>query len=78
MVIDGRASNPNDAIVWTGCMNWEPGQIDKDINNIIIFQDSGLAHAYLAEFNQMWGDTVEGGAANSSKAVFGANKKILP
>lgn len=75
VVIDGRSSNPNDAIVWTGCMNWEPGQINKDINNIIIFQDSGMAHAYLNEFNQMWGDTVEGGAANSSKAVFGANKK---
>jgi len=75
MVIDGKASNPADAILWTGCMNWEPGQIDKDINNIIIFQDSALAHAYLREFNQMWGDTVEGGAANSTKAVFGANKK---
>jgi phosphatidylserine/phosphatidylglycerophosphate/cardiolipin synthase-like enzyme len=75
MVIDGRSTNPSAPIVWTGCMNWEPGQIDKDINNIIIFQDSALAHAYLNEFNQMWGDTVEGGAANSTKAVFGANKK---
>src|ERR1700739_2831159 len=28
MVIDGRSSNPNDPILWTGCMNWEPGQID--------------------------------------------------
>jgi phosphatidylserine/phosphatidylglycerophosphate/cardiolipin synthase-like enzyme len=74
VVVDGRSTNPNDAIVWTGCMNWEPGQICKDINNIIIFQDSGLAHHYLAEFNQMWGDTVEGGVPNSAKALFGANK----
>ncbi len=74
MVIDGRSTKVSDPIVWTGCMNWEPGQIDKDINNVIIFQDSALAHGYLAEFNQMWGDTVEGGSANSSKAVFGAKK----
>ncbi|HTB06828.1 MAG TPA: phospholipase D-like domain-containing protein [Bacteroidia bacterium] len=77
VVVDGRASNPNDAIVWTGCMNWEPGQIDKDINNIIIFQDSALAHCYLMEFNQMWGDTVEGGVPNSTKALFGSNKKNI-
>ncbi len=75
VVIDGRSTNASYPIVWTGCMNWEPGQINKDINNIIIFQDSGLAHCYLTEFNQMWGDTIEGGAANSAKAVFGANKK---
>ncbi|HTA83011.1 MAG TPA: phospholipase D-like domain-containing protein [Bacteroidia bacterium] len=75
MIIDGLSTNKNDAIVWTGSMNWEPGQICKDINNIIIFQDSALAHAYLDEFNQMWGNTTEGAAATSSKAVFGANKK---
>jgi phosphatidylserine/phosphatidylglycerophosphate/cardiolipin synthase-like enzyme len=77
VVIDGLSTNPNDAIVWTGCMNWEPGQIDKDINNIIIFQDSALAHCYLIEFNQMWGANVEGGAPNSSKALFGSKKKNI-
>lgn len=74
MIIDGESSNPNDPIVWTGCMNWEPGQIDKDINNIVIVQDSALAHCYLREFNQMWGDTTEGGAPNASKALFGDKK----
>ena len=77
VVIDGTASDPNAAIVWTGCMNWEPGQVDKDINNIIIFQDSALAHNYLKEFNQMWGDTVEGGVPNTTNSRFGAAKKVV-
>ncbi len=77
VVVDGRSSNPNDAIVWTGCMNWEPGQICKDINNIIIFQDSALAHCYLIQFNQMWGDTVEGGNPNTSKSLFGPKEKNI-
>ena len=75
VIIDGTSTNPNDPIVWTGCMNWEPGQICKDINNIIIFQDSALSHRYLQEFNQMWGDTVEGGRCDSAKGLFGSKKK---
>jgi len=77
MIIDGRSSNPNDPIVWTGCENWEPGQIDKDANNIVIFQDSAFAHCYLMEFNQMWGDTVEGGSPNLSNSKFGPYKKDI-
>ncbi len=77
MVIDGRSSNPNDPILWTGCMNWEPGQIDKDANNIVIIQDSAVAHCYLAEFNQMWGDTVEGGKYNLTNSKFGKYKKNI-
>ncbi|HWY97584.1 MAG TPA: phospholipase D-like domain-containing protein [Bacteroidia bacterium] len=77
VVVDGRSSNPNDAIVWTGCMNWEPGQICKDINNIIIFQDSALAHTYLTQFNQMWGDTVEGGVPNTAVSLFGPKEKNI-
>ncbi|HTB06829.1 MAG TPA: phospholipase D-like domain-containing protein [Bacteroidia bacterium] len=77
MVIDGRSTNPNDAIVWTGCMNWEPGQIDKDANNLVIIQDSAFAHCYLMEFNQMWGDTVEGGKYNLVDSKFGPYKKDI-
>ena len=78
MIIDGRSSNPNDAILWTGCMNWEPGQIDKDANNLVIIQDSGVAHCYLNEFNQMWGDTVEGAKYNLANSKFGPYKKNIP
>jgi phosphatidylserine/phosphatidylglycerophosphate/cardiolipin synthase-like enzyme len=77
VVIDGRSTNVNDPIVWTGCMNWEPGQVDKDINNIIIFQDSALAHCYLTEFNQMWGDSVEGGLPDTVTSLFGYKKKDI-
>jgi len=77
MVIDGRSSNPNDPILWTGCMNWEPGQIDKDANNLVIVQDSAVAHCYLAEFNQMWGDTVEGGKYNLTNSKFGKYKQNI-
>jgi hypothetical protein len=77
MVIDGTSTDPNEPILWTGCMNWEPGQIDKDANNIVIIQDSALAHCYLAEFNQMWGDTVEGGKYNLTNSKFGKYKKNI-
>ncbi|MGP8217646.1 MAG: phospholipase D-like domain-containing protein [Bacteroidia bacterium] len=77
MVVDGRSSNPNDPIVWTGCENWEPGQIDKDANNLVIIQDSAFAHCYLTEFNQMWGDTVEGGIYNLANSKFGPYKKDI-
>ncbi len=77
VVIDGRSSNPSDPIVWTGCMNWEPGQIDKDANNLVIIQDSAFAHCYLTEFNQMWGDTVEGGKYNLANSKFGPKKKDI-
>jgi len=77
MVIDGRSSNPADAIIWSGCMNWEPGQMDKDANNLVIIQDSALAHGYLQEFNQMWGDTIEGAKPNLSNSKFGIYKKSI-
>ena len=77
MIIDGRSSNPNDPIVWTGSMNWETGQIDKDANNLVIIQDSAFAHGYLIEFNQMWGDTVEGGPSNHANSKFGPFKKDI-
>ena len=57
VIIDAESSNPNDAIVWTGCLNWYYEQFNWDYNNVVIFQDSALAYAYTAEFNMMWGDT---------------------
>ncbi|HTA81888.1 MAG TPA: phospholipase D-like domain-containing protein [Bacteroidia bacterium] len=77
IVIDGRSSNPNDPIVWGGSMNIEPGQIAYDLNNIVIIQDSGIAHAYLGEFNQIWGDTVEGGPSVVANQKWGSAKKFI-
>src|ERR1700733_13088396 len=51
VIIDAESPNPNDPIVWTGCLNWYYEQFNWDYNNVIIFQDSALAYAYTAEFN---------------------------
>ena len=75
VIIDGKSTNPNDALVWTGSADWTTDQFNKDFNNIVIVQDSALAHAYLAEFNMMWGDT--GIAPNTTVSKFGPYKTDL-
>ncbi|NDC40235.1 MAG: hypothetical protein EBZ77_01605 [Chitinophagia bacterium] len=75
MIIDANSSSPDDAIVWTGSTNWSSTQFNNDYDNIIIIQDSALAHAYLAEFNMMWGST--GATPNASLAKFGSHKTDL-
>lgn len=55
-VIDGRNSDPNDDIVWTGSTNLTyTGAFNT--NNVIVIKDSGIAEAYQSEFDQMWGGT---------------------
>jgi len=72
MVVDASSSNPNDAIVWTGSTNWNTQQFNYDFNNVIIVQDSALAHAYRDQFNMMWGGS--GATPNSSASRFGQYK----
>ena len=75
MVVDANSSNPNDAVVWTGSTNWSTAQFNTDFNNIVVIQDSALAHVYRDHFNMMWGDT--GIAPNSSASRFGSTKTDL-
>ncbi len=75
VIVDANSTNPNDAYVWTGCMNWDDEQYNSDYNNIVIVQDSALAHAYLGEYNMMWGDT--GVVPNTSVSKFGQYKTNL-
>jgi hypothetical protein len=75
MVIDANSSDPNDAVVWTGSTNWSAQQFNSDYNNIVVIQDSALAHAYRGEFNMMWGDT--GMTYNTSTSKFGQYKTDL-
>ena len=56
-IIDAKHADPNKPLVWTGATNWQDGQINRDANNVIIFQDQSLAKAYTLEFNEMWGDS---------------------
>lgn len=75
MVIDANSPDPNDAVVWTGSTNWSVAQFDYDYDNVVILQDSALAHVYRAEFNMMWGDT--GMTPNNSLSKFGPFKTDL-
>lgn len=75
VLIDAYSTNPDDAYVWTGSPDWSLSQFNSDYNNVIIFQDSALAHAYTAEFNMMWGDT--GVAPNLTLSKFGPHKTDL-
>jgi phosphatidylserine/phosphatidylglycerophosphate/cardiolipin synthase-like enzyme len=75
MVVDAKSTNPNDAVVWTGSIDWTAEHFNSYYNNTVIIQDSALAHAYLNEFNMMWGDT--GIAPNATLAKFGPYKTNL-
>jgi phosphatidylserine/phosphatidylglycerophosphate/cardiolipin synthase-like enzyme len=72
MIIDANSTNPDDPIVWTGSCNWDEEQFNSDVNNVIIFQDSSLAHTFTTEFNEMWGST--GLVPNVSLSKFGPFK----
>jgi len=65
-VIDGVSEDPNDDFLWTGTMNitytgpW-------NTNATLVIKDSGIAGAYLEEFNQMWGSKKEEPNANLAR-----------
>jgi len=53
-IIDAQTPTPEDDYVWTGSTNVTyTGAYNT--NNTVIIKDSGVADAYLAEFNQLWG-----------------------
>ncbi len=73
VVIDAYSPNPADAIVWTGSTNFTDNQIGTtDYNNVVIIQDSALAHAYTDEFNMMWGSSTL--VPNLTLSKFGPHK----
>lgn len=71
-VIDAKNNTPNDDLVWTGSTNLTlTGAYNT--NNVIIIKDSGIANAYLKEFEQMWGSGGE--TPNALKARYHKDKK---
>lgn len=74
IVADANSSNANDPIVLTGSTNWTTAMLNTDANSLIIVQDQALARNYKLEFDEMWGDTVQGGATNAVKAKYGQYK----
>lgn len=73
VVFDADATDPDQAIVWTGSTNFEDVNINTFANNVIIVHDQSLARAYRAEFNEMWGsDSI---VPNLAQSKFGPFKK---
>lgn len=55
VVVD--AGIPEQAIVWTGSVNFTSDQMLVDPNDCILIHDQSLARVYTVEFNEMWGGT---------------------
>ena len=71
-VFDALSPDPNDDHVWTGTMNttytgaW-------NTNSTLLIKDSGIAGAYLEEFEQMWGS--KNAQPNNRRARFHKDKE---
>ena len=72
VLIDAKSTNPADALVWTGSPDWNVTQLNSDYNNVVIVQDSALAHAYTTQFEIMWGSTTA--TPNASASLWGPCK----
>lgn len=72
-VIDYLSADKNDDLVWAGSTNmtWT-GNFNTNVT--IIIKDSGVAQAYLNEFEQMWGGS--GDKPNQEKARFHKDKTL--
>ncbi|WP_212747660.1 phospholipase D-like domain-containing protein [Fodinibius saliphilus] len=71
-VIDAKSSSKQDDVVWTGSTNMTYTGV-YNTNNTIIIKDSGIAEAYLQEFEQMWGG--DDNLPNPDRALFHKDKK---
>ncbi len=74
-VIDARSAAPHDAhpVVITGSWNATQQQTYLDANNLVIVRDSAVAHAYLVEFQEMWGSAAD--TPDTVAARFGRAKR---
>ncbi|MBS1911146.1 MAG: T9SS type A sorting domain-containing protein [Bacteroidetes bacterium] len=74
-VIDARSTAPPDAhpVVITGSWNATQQQTYLDANNLVIVRDSAVAHAYLVEFEEMWGSGAD--IPDTAAARFGRAKQ---
>lgn len=72
IIFDADATDPNDAVLWTGSTNLTDNQINTDPNSVIIFQDQSIARGYKIEFEEMWGGS---GPVHTTAGKFGPNKK---
>jgi hypothetical protein len=75
VIIDANSLNPNDAVVLTSSAVWTDTGLNYSYANLICVQDSGLAHAYVGEFDMMWGGS--NSTPNTAVSKFGPMKTDL-
>jgi len=71
-IVDYQGSGVAANTVWTGSYNLTTTSSTVDANNGIIIQDEGLAGAYTAEFDEMWGSS--SATPNPATSCFGSRK----
>lgn len=70
VVVDAQI--PEQAVVFTGSMNFTTSQIYSYPNNMVLVRDHALAKIYTREFEEMWGE--QGPIPDTDYARFGAAK----
>ena len=75
ILIDEISSDPNDAWVITGSMNFTDDQIKVDKQNIIAVQDQSLVKAYKIEFDEMFSGKYGPDKSNNTPHEFMINGK---
>lgn len=71
VIIDQLDGDPENDYVWSGSFNLTEMELDWK-NNVVVFKHTGIAQAYTAEFEEMWGGS--GDQPNSGTAKFGDQK----
>ncbi len=72
IIFDAHSPDPLDPYVWTGGTNMTDGQVNTDLNDVIIVQDQSLARGYTLEFEEMFGSSTA--QPDVSEARFGPDK----
>jgi len=70
VVIDAEATVPADAYVITGSTNFTNNQINRDPNNMVIFQDQAMARSFTIEFEEMWNGKYGANKADNTPHLF--------
>jgi len=75
ILIDDVSTDPNDAWVITGSMNFTDNQIKVDKQNIIAIQDQSLARGFKVEFDEMFSGKFGPDKTNNTPHEFVINGK---
>ncbi len=75
ILVDAVSTDPDDAWVFTGSMNFTDDQIKVDKQNSIAIQDQSLARGYKVEFDEMFGGKFGPDKTNNTPHEFVINGK---